>query len=70
MWRWRWNGEWCDVNGCERWDMVGDLDSVWSVDSVESDGVKALRMGRSGGKTVLAAIGRNGQGLRLARNGG
>ena len=58
MWWWRRNRKWGDVNGCERRDVIGDLDSVWSVGGVEGDGIEALRMGGAGGETVLTPIGR------------
>ena len=56
MWWWRWNWEWSNVNGSERWDMIGDLDGIWSIDGIESNGVKALRMGGTSGEMVLMAV--------------
>ena len=67
MWWWRWNGKRSDVYGGEWWDVVGDLNSVRSVDRMDSDGVEALRMGHSGSKVILAAVGRKRQRLRFTR---
>ena len=67
MW-WR-NGKKGDVDGGERWDMVWDLNSIRSVDGIDSDGVVALRMGKSSGEAVTTSVGRDGQRLRLARDG-
>ena len=58
MWWWRRNRKWCDVNGCEWWDVVWDLDGVWSVDGIEGDGVEALRVGGASGEAVLTPVGR------------
>ena len=58
MWLWRGSGKGSDVDGREWWDVVWDLDGVWSINSIESDSVEALRVGGTSGKTVLAPIGR------------
>ena len=55
MWR---DGERSDVDWCEQRDVVWDLDGVWPVDGVESDGIEALRMGGTSGEAVLATVGR------------
>ena len=67
MWRWRWNGKWHDINGGEQWDVIGDLDGVRSVDGMDGNSVEALRMGRGGGKVVLASVRGKRQRLRLMR---
>ena len=55
---WRWNRKGSDVYWSERWDMIWDLDGVRPVGSVESNGVKTLRMGGASGEAVLATVGR------------
>ena len=67
MWWWKWNRKWDDVYGSKQWDMIGDLDSDWSIDCVGSDGIIALRMGSCSGEMVTTSIGRNGQRLHFAR---
>ena len=67
MWRWRWSRKGGNVYGGERWDVIGDLDGVRSVDSVDGNGVEALRMGRGSGEAILATIWREGQRLSLTR---
>ena len=41
----RWDRKGSDINGSKWWDMVQDLNSVWSIGGVEGNSIKALRMG-------------------------
>ena len=58
MWLWRRDREGSDVDRSERWDVIWDLDGVWPVGGVKSNGVETLRMSGAGGEAVLTPIGR------------